>query len=294
MTTIIQHAARFEPSLPPGSFQALVNSLQAGLEWIEIDIIPLKNGDFALLHDPQLEHVSNGVGKVYEKSALELQEFVYLSEDNQEGIYHLGTLRQVVKLISDSDYESKIQLDLKPYAPLSEPIVEGLLKDIEPVKEHFMISCVADWALRTLRRLDSSIQLGFDPLLYFDVVSTKPRPQGIPPLRVGAYGYLDEHPLSNERWGSPGDYFAARAEALIQLAPSNSIWFINAELLGDALVSGFDWIRFLHQQNSLVDAWTLDGDRLTLAKRLADGGVDFITSNQILLLGEAIDITVRA
>lgn len=288
MTTIIQHAASFEPSLPPGSFPALVSSLQAGLEWIEIDIIPLKNGDFALLHDPQLEHVSNGTGKVYQKSAVEIQELFYLSGDPQNENCHLGTLQQAVDLMVMSGYKSKIQLDLKPYAPLNESVLKTLLTLIEPKKEQFMVSCVADWALRILRRLDATIELGFDPLLYLDLVASEPRPQGVPPMRVGAFGYLDEHPLSNERWGSLGEYFAARAEALLQQVPAGSIWFINAALLDDALSADFDWIQFLHRNGSLVDAWTLDGDRLPLAKKLAEGGIDFLTSNQIAIVHNAI------
>ena len=129
--------------------------------------------------------------------------------------------------------------------------------------------------------MDSGLALGFDPLLYLDVVAKTPRPEGVPPFRVGAYGYLDEHPLAVQRWGNLGDYFAARAEALMQLAPANATWFLNAELLDDALNSKFDWIDFLHSIGCLVDAWTVDLNRSDLAKRLVDAGIDFLTSNQV-------------
>ena len=124
--------------------------------------------------------------------------------------------------------------------------------------------------------MDSGLALGFDPLLYLDVVAKTPRPEGVPPFRVGAYGYLDEHPLAVQRWGNLGDYFAARAEALMQLAPANATWFLNAELLDDALNSKFDWIDFLHSIGCLVDAWTVDLNRSDLAKRLVDAGIDYL------------------
>ena len=41
----------------------------------------------------------------------------------------------------------------------------------------------------------------------------------VPPLRQGAYGYWDDHPLAIRRWGEKADYLAARAEALWAQAP---------------------------------------------------------------------------
>ena len=42
-----------------------------------MDIIPLKGGDFALLHDPKLEHISNGIGDVFEKTADQVKQLFY-------------------------------------------------------------------------------------------------------------------------------------------------------------------------------------------------------------------------
>jgi glycerophosphoryl diester phosphodiesterase len=60
------------------------------------------------------------------------------------------------------------------------------------------------------------------------------------------------------------------------------IWYINAWLLGRALDEGFDWIAYLHERGAQVAAWTLDPDNpgaVALARRLAEQGVDRITTN---------------
>ena len=107
------------------------------------------------------------------------------------------------------------------------------------------------------------------------------RKEPAPPLRTGAYGYLDEHPLALARWGAPGDYLAARAEALWTQAPV-AMWYIRGAMLARALDDGFDWIAWLHGQGAQVVAWTLDAShahQLDLARTLARAGVDRITTN---------------
>ncbi len=289
MTTIIHHAASYKPELPPGSLIALQTCLEAGVAFLEVDIIPLKGGDFALLHDPQLAHVCDQSGLVSEKTVEEIAGMVYLPTDRYVGGSFLGTLSQAVDFLGKQNGNSILQLDLKPYVPLSESVLDNLLKIINPVKNRILVSSVADWAVRSLRLMDSRLALGFDPLLYLDVPGNSPRPDGIPPFRKGAYGYLDEHPLSIQRWGSDGDYFEKRAEALFLQAPPQATWYLNAELLDGALSSGFDWIAFLHNKGCKVDAWTLDMDRCELAQKLVLSKVDYITTNQAHLLTEYLN-----
>jgi glycerophosphoryl diester phosphodiesterase len=280
MTTLIHHAASLEEGLPPGSLAALRACLQSNAAWIEVDIVPLKGGDFALVHDPLLDHISDGKGAVFEKNAEEIRKLVYKPTPQYAGGEFLGTLSRAIHFLKIQEGKSKLQLDLKPYCPLSMEVLSNLVELIKPVKERILVSSVADWSIRMLHRIDESLFLGFDPLLYLDVPAKTPRPEGVPPFRAGAYGYLDEHPLAVQRWGSLQQYFAMRAESLYQLAPAGATWFLNAELLNDALNAGFNWIEYLHENGSLVDAWTVDMDRSELAARLVTAGVDYLTSNQ--------------
>lgn len=284
MTCFIQHAANVDRSIPPGSLSALEKSLNNGIGWVEVDIIPLREGDFVLLHDPKLENVSNGYGDAFERTSQEIQKLTHLPVNGVGREYHLGTLSQAIQLMIESGKSSFLQLDLKPYAPLSMDVLKNLLSMIEPVKERIMVSCVADWAIRLLRKMDSAIMLGFDPLLYLDIVGTEPRPEGIPPFRLGAFGYLDDHPLAAQKWGKLGEYFALRAEALLYQVPKGTTWFINANLLCEVLDAGFNWIKTLKENGSKVDAWTIDIDRKIMATRLVAEDIDFITSNDSVLL----------
>jgi len=291
MTIFIQHAANLDPTLPPGSLTSLQNCLVNRVKWVEVDIIPLKGGDFALLHDPKLEHISNGLGDVFEKTADQVKQLVYKGQKSWGKNIQLGTLSQALLLLKEDPDHTNLQLDLKPYAPLSPEVLRNLLDLIEPVKNRILISCVADWAVRQLRKMDSAVKLGFDPLLYLDIVSKEPRPEGVPPFRIGEFGYLDDHPLAAQKWGEPGDYFALRAEALFYQVPRGVTWFLNADLLTDALDAGFNWIGYLNKNESLVDAWTVDLDRKELASRLIKDGIDFLTSNDVKLLEEQIQLS---
>lgn len=276
MTQLILHAANLDPHMPPGSLAGLEKSLKAGINRIEVDVIPMKDGDFALLHDPKLENISEVSGQVAEQTAVFIQQVKY-----KDSTHNLGTLSQAVALLQEYPVDGFLQLDLKPYAPLTPESLRNLVNWIKPVQHSVMVSSVADWAMRVLHKMVPDLLLGFDPLLYLDLVEEEPREEGIPPFRVGAFGYLDDHPLAVQRWGTLSEYFAARAETLLQQMPAGITWFINAQLLIEALNAGFDWIKYLHEAGNTVDAWTLDMDRLDLSSRMANLGVDYITTNQL-------------
>ncbi|HSM25438.1 MAG TPA: glycerophosphodiester phosphodiesterase family protein, partial [Anaerolineaceae bacterium] len=205
MIDLILHSANLDHKLPSGSLIALEESLKANIAYIEVDIIPLKDGDFALLHDPKLENSSNAFGTVSDFTAADIQDFSYKNSG-----YKIGTLSQAVQLLQKYPIDGFLQLDLKPYAPLTPSTLQNLVKLIKPVENSIMVSSVADWAIRLLHKLAPALKLGFDPLLYLDLVGEEPREEGVPPFRIGAFGYLDEHPLAAQRWGPLKDYFETR------------------------------------------------------------------------------------
>ena len=285
MTRMILHAANLNHLIPPGSLAGLELSLKAGINRIEVDVIPMKDGDFALLHDPKLENLSEVSGQVTEQNAVFIQQVKY------KGLTHnIGTLNQAVALLQEYTIDGFLQLDLKPYAPLTQTSLRNLVNWVKPVQHSVMVSSVADWAVRVLHKIAPDLLLGFDPLLYLDLVQKEPREEGIPPFRVGAFGYLDDHPLAVQRWGKSSEYFEARAETLLQQVPAGITWFINAQLLDEAIDAGFNWIKYLQENGNTVDAWTLDMDRADLASRMSESGVDFITTNQLIEMAAHLKI----
>lgn len=280
--TLIHHAANCGHQAPPGSLSALETCLAAGAAVVEIDIIPLADGSFALLHDQNLEADTNGKGYAPQMKRGQVKDLCYVV-DGKITDEKIGFLEDAVDLLKAHPDTKHLQLDLKPYTPLTQGVLREFCGLLKPVRYRILVTSVADWAVRALARFSPNLAIGYDPLLYLDLVDNEPRLENVPPFHVGAYGLLDDHPLSAYKWGPPGDYFAARAGALLVQAPKGCAWFIRAELLKAALDAGFDWIAFLHHHGSAVDGWTIDAEdpqSIKLAQVLVEHGVDMLTTDQ--------------
>jgi glycerophosphoryl diester phosphodiesterase len=289
---LIHHAANRGLIHPPNSIRGLKACLNAGARAIEVDISPLAGGDFVLLHDRLLEHATDGSGPVSGRTASQVAglRLTWRGRITDEPV---ALLSQALELVASHPQPVELQLDLKPYVYLDEGILAGLAQALQAVKERVRVTSEADWALRRLRALDAELPLGFDPMLYLDVIPHQEEDQHFapPPFRQGAYGYWDDHPLASLVWGSKADYLAARAEALWAQVPSATVWYIRASLLARVLEDGFDWIADLHQRQAKVAAWTLNADHppdVELARQLAAAGVDRVTTDDAPALAQAL------
>lgn len=291
-TRLIHHAAqRGQGAFLPNSLSAVRDCINAGALAFEIDILPLLDGSFALLHDADLAVSTNGQGNAITTKRQELQD-LRLKKSGMISNEKLAFLDQVISLLVASPFTQKLQLDLKPHTALTPALIQSLLETIKPAFERIQVSSVSDWAIRALRKYSTDLQLGFDPLLYLDIPDVNPRPAQVPPFRVGAYGLLDDHPLSAYVWSDKKTYFSARAEALLAQAVPGCEWFIRQETLLAADAAGFDWVAYLHQQGSLVNSWTIDPPDFDLASRLITLGIDELTSNSAAVLANALKLPV--
>ena len=256
-----------------------------------MDIQPLADGEYALLHNALLEEGTTGRGPVGGQSARTLEGLRLVWQGKVTG-EPVPLLSRVVDLLRGRPFPEELQLDLKVYAsaPARESALRSLAELVAPLGQRVRVSSTADWALWRLHALAPDLRLGFDPLLYLDVRPADSDPDA-PPYRTGAYGYRDDHPLASRRWGTAAEYLRERAEALWLQAPMAGIWYIRAQTLARALDDGFDWIAYLHERGVLVAAWTLDPaepGHLPLARRLAAAGADRFTSNDAPALAEAL------
>ncbi len=286
--TLIHHAANRGHPYPPGSLSALRFCLEARACVVEVDITPLADDDFALIHDSCWDNSTDGHGKVAATPLHQVSGIHYTAPGGEP----VGLLGQAVALLREYPDTTELQLDLKAHARLDDDVLRRLLRIIAPVHERVRVTSGADWALRRLRAMDADLALGFDPLFYLDLPADE-EPDS-PPFRVGAYGYRDDHPLSVRRWGTTAEYLAARAEILAFQAPERAYWYIRAPLLARALDDGFNWIDYLHRRGAQVDTWTLDASRpehVALARRLANAGLDRITTNDAPRLAAALEGT---
>ncbi|MGH2405428.1 MAG: glycerophosphodiester phosphodiesterase family protein [bacterium] len=272
---------------PPNSVVALTAILAGGAEVVEFDVNTTRDAAFVLLHDATLERETTGQGPV---RAITLDAFKRLrlrhSDEPPAG------LAEAVDVLRDVRRPVKVQVDVKVVEPISAEVGAALLNALAPLRSNshlrVVIGCLADWNLRLLRRLDATVNIGLDFAYYLDApVDELARI----PMRINAYGYLDDHPLGYRRFLSTAAYLEDRVEALIDLVPGASEFYVRKELLFQTLADGFNPIQGIHSRRpgALVDVWTLYVDEPDLGRVLAtvlEAGADQISSPTSALLHE--------
>jgi glycerophosphoryl diester phosphodiesterase len=265
---------------PPNSIAALHTVVNDGAEVIEFDISLTGDNEFVLLHDATLERETTGLGSLRSITREQFKSLRLRGSDEPP-----ATLAEVVAVLADVRRPLKVQVDLKEQEPMSGTGAAALLKALAPLRrnEHLriVVGCLADWNLRTLRRLDPALEVGVDFAFYLDApVDELVRL----PLRVNAYGYLDDHPLGYRRLLPPAAYLRDRLENLLDLVEGASEFYLRKEFVLQALRDGINPVQVVHERKpgALVDVWTLYPDQPDIRDVLSavlDAGADQITSS---------------
>jgi glycerophosphoryl diester phosphodiesterase len=287
--TMVYHAAGRGDRFPPNSLGGLRDCLDAGARFVELDINPLADGEYALLHDRFLEEETDGRGSVAAATSENVRQLRFRWHDELTD-ERVATLSDAVELAADVQTLVELQLDLKAYTPVPDASLASLGRIVRPLGRRVRVSSTSDRELRRLQKLAPDLALGFDPLQHLDVDPGPGKRTSRYLSRTGDYGYLDDHALAADRWGTAAEYLAARTEALWAQAPV-SMWYIRAILLARMLADGFDWIADLHRRGAQVTAWTLNPDHphhLRLAAELIGHGVDRITTDDAPRWAEAL------
>ncbi len=272
---------------PPNSLSALHGVLTGGAEVIELDIGLTKDGAFVLLHDSSLEHETTGRGPLRQISEAQFKA-LRLRGTNEPPV----TLADVVTALRGVNRALKVQVDVTEQEPLPREVAARLGHALATLRENsylrVVVSSGADWNLRILRRLDPTLNVGFDLLYYLDAPVDEPRRL---PTRTSAYGYLDDHPLGYGRLMSPKEYLEDRVGVLLEQVPGASEFYLRKEFVLRALADGFNPIRFVHEHKpgALVDVWTLNADDPDFGRVLwtvLEAGADQITTDTSARLGE--------
>jgi glycerophosphoryl diester phosphodiesterase len=262
----------------PNSLSALEEVLD-GARVIEFDIQPLADEDFVLLHDPVLEHETTGSGPVARATRKVVKAMRLRGSEEppallSEAVEILGTVRRPVR----------VQVDFKPLLPVDGSMVKRVLDAIGPLRSNPMlevvVGCLADWNLRAFRRADPTLSVGFDPALYLDVPVSDALGW---PVRVNAYGYMDDHPLGFRRLMDVRDYLADRLEGLLGLLPGAVEVYLRKEFVQQALRDGLNPVEYVKRVASgvRVDVWTVNLPPASPGElaALLDAGVDQLTTD---------------
>lgn len=271
----------------PNSLSALSEVLD-GARVIEFDIQPLADGDFVLLHDPLLEHETTGSGPVSMASRATVKAVRLRGFQEPPAL-----LSEVADVLGRVRSPLKVQVDFKPVVPIGSRMADRVLDALAPLRANpsleVVVGCLADWNLRTLRRADPTLRVGIDPALYLD--APVPDSPGLP-VRLNAYGYMDDHPLGFRRLMRVRDYLVDRIEALLGLLPGAVEVYLRKEFVQQALRDGLNPVEHVKQVAGgiLVDVWTvnLPPTRPEELVELLDAGVDQVTTDTALQVAELV------
>ena len=275
----------------PNGLRALDECLDGGAEVLEIDIRLAADGRFVMLHDATLQReTDDGVGPVARLTSAEFTRLRLRGSDERA-----ATFDQLIERLEAGPHRAlKLQIDLKEAAPLTDPAIDVLLEGVDRLAAvpqlRVVVGCLADWNLRALCRRRPDLAVGLDFAFYLDAPV-----DGIPrlPTRLGAYGYLDDHPLAFDRRWPTATYLEDRFAALVAHVPNAAEYYLRKELLALCLADGFDPIAWLHTAcpGCLVDVWTIDPDSEAgeaVLFRALDAGADQITTNQALQIARLL------
>jgi hypothetical protein len=196
----------------------------------------------------------------------------------------------VAAAVAAEPFPTLLELDLKDWAPWPWPRVEELVRIVQPIKDRITFGGGADWNLRRLRQVDPTLRMGFTITDYLDWVPPNAKLDPLPGV-WGAYGYLDAHPLSRTRMGPTRDYLRDRLGGILRLVPGAREIHIRLWAVERMLQDGLDDLAdILHEQNMLLDVWTLDAGSPDWQARLARAlsvGADVVTTNTPRELAQA-------
>jgi glycerophosphoryl diester phosphodiesterase len=260
---------------------AIRECLTASVARAEIDINVLRDRDFLVTHDTELDSATTGSGPVRlttRQEAAELQCRWRGKVWNDRP----ALLSEVVDLLQAEPSPTVLELDAKDVEPWPYSRVEELARLVEPVRDRVIFGGCADWNLRRLVHVDSRIQVGFTPTFYLDWVPPGVAPDDLPG-ELGAYGYWDRHPLARARNQPVSDYLWERINGLARLVPGAREMHIRLSLFERMQSDGLgDTAHRLRRAGVRVDVWTLDAGSPDWQARLTNAvwaGADVITSN---------------
>ena len=129
---LVYHAAGRGNRFSPNTLSGLRDCLDAGARFIEVDINPLADGEYTLLHDRFLEDETDGKGSVAAATgqAVRVLHRRWQSKLTDERV---ALLSDVAALTVGAQTLVELQLDLKAYTPVPDAALASLGRTVGPL-----------------------------------------------------------------------------------------------------------------------------------------------------------------
>jgi glycerophosphoryl diester phosphodiesterase len=271
------HACQWSGLYPENSLAGIGECLTAGVARAEFDLRMLRDRDFVLLHDDDLQRPDGSTVPANEVGLPELLAGAVVDEAGGRP----ALLGETVALLGSGPPGTIFEIDAKDDAPWPWARVEELAGLLEPVRDRIVLAGCTDANLRRMARVAPYIPVGFDPLYHFDWLAPGEVDPTAPP--AGAYGYRDADPASRQRDMPMRDYLRHRFRSLLDLVPGIREMHLRLQTFERFLDDDFgEVVAMVHERGLLLDVWTLDRGtphwRSRFDRALA-AGVDMVTTN---------------
>ena len=112
---------------PENSMQAFANTTRLpGIDFVEFDVHPSRDGQLVVHHDPTLDRMTDGSGRISEKTFAELSALAITGTDNGRIPLLSEVLDVFVPTPIDLRIEIKADVDLVPYPGLERQLAEEI------------------------------------------------------------------------------------------------------------------------------------------------------------------------
>lgn len=146
---------------PENTMASIQQAITLGLDWIEVDVQPTKDGELVICHDHTVDRCSNGKGRVdsYSLADLKILDFG-LWFDNQFSGERILTLHDLLHIAEQ--HNLGLNLEIKVDKHDSQAVVEQLKKQLEQSsmsKERLLLSSFSHDIMRELYQHCSDYRL---------------------------------------------------------------------------------------------------------------------------------------
>lgn len=159
-TMLIAHRG-FGNHAPDNSLAAVKLALESGIDGVDLDAQLTADGELVIFHDPSVERLTDGKGKVAD---LSLEELRHLDIGSSFGKGFAGEqIKTLGEMIQEVDRKGLLIVELKSSGMRSEGIEQKAIDEIEKHDAHAFVylSSFNPFVLRRIKKLDPEVRTVF-------------------------------------------------------------------------------------------------------------------------------------
>lgn len=166
---------------PENTLEAFELAIRQGADGIELDVHTSADGELIVMHDENVDRVTDGTGLIKDMTLAQLKELKVSTPAEPSGIYHIPTLAEVLELMRTTDMMINIELknSICFYPGMEEKILK-LVKEMN-MEDQLIYSSFNHYSLLQLKQLNDHVQTGIlfsdgwvNPAMYAKISESTP------------------------------------------------------------------------------------------------------------------------